>query len=172
MSDSLKLFTSYLDISKILRWILFILITISFIVLIILTPINLSLANDFYSHYSTSTLYILSVPYLVLSILGTYISLFLIILNLKSINIYIFILTLIFLGINIGMNLLIFYFIPSIYAGDNNRVMYLAIFNLICAVLFLPFIYYNSKYDIISYLSVIVLIVISGFNINFGNSFR
>jgi len=152
-----------------LKRIAFIITIICFVFVLIACCIKQDDANQYYIHYGKGLIFITSLWYFLISIFITYAGILFIIFTTNNFNIYVLFSIILFLGINVAFNLLIYFFIPSIFSSSNTRVMVLSILNIIASFILGFFIYKNNRYPYISYLFLIMFLIISSFGVTLRN---
>jgi hypothetical protein len=152
-----------------LKWIAFVMTIICFVFILIACWIRQDDANQYYIHYGRGMIFITSLWYFLISVFITYVGISFIIFTTNNFNIYVLLAIMLFLGINVIFNLMIYFFIPSIFSSSNTRVMVVSILNIVASFILGFFIYRNNRYPYISYLFIIMFLVINSFGATLRN---
>ncbi len=147
------------------KWITIIVTVICFIVVFTFGMIKRGDAEQYYIHYGSGCLFIMSLWYFLISVIITYVGFLYIIITTKHMNLWMMFTVIIAVIFNLIFNLLIYYFIPDIDATSNTGVFVVSILSIVLNVFLALFIYNNSKTPIISYIFLILILVINAFGI-------
>ena len=156
------------QVEKYIKIAILLLIVGAFVILLVLGLNKLSDAQQYYKYFGTGNTFVFEKWYFFISIVITYVGIFVIILSLYKINIGTIILCVIFIGLNIAINLKIYYFIPTIYDTSLTTVRVLSILNILAIFLFFVIVNNNSRFPILSYSFISLILIFNAYNATLG----